>query len=107
MRKQRVALEDEADVAPICGYARHVPLADQDFAAARLLKAGDHAQRRGLAAARGPKERQELARLNHQIDIAHGSDRRTLRTAEGGGHAPQRDANRGCGAHEAVPTETR
>jgi hypothetical protein len=56
MRKQRIVLEDEADVALV---GRHqvgdVLLAEEDMPGVGLLEAGDHAQRGGLAAAgRGP-----------------------------------------------------
>ena len=43
---------------------RHVLAADQDLARGRDLEAGDHAQRRGLAAARGAEQRHQRARLD-------------------------------------------
>ena len=39
-----------------------------------LLEAGDHAQRRRLAAARRAEQRQQLARLDVEADVAHGVD---------------------------------
>src|SRR3712207_8737645 len=40
---------------------RHVPPADEQAALARLLEPGNHAQKRGLAAARRPEQRHERA----------------------------------------------
>src|SRR5215216_4314472 len=47
---------------------RDVLSPDRDAAVVRLLEAGDHAQGRGLAAARGAEQGEELARFHHQID---------------------------------------
>ena len=52
---------------------RHVPAADQDLARARHLEAGDHAQGRGLAAARGPEQRHELAGLDRERHVVDGA----------------------------------
>src|SRR4029079_14454470 len=41
---------------------------DQNSPGVRLLEAGDHAQRRGLAAARRAQQREELAGLDRQIE---------------------------------------
>ena len=55
VREQRVLLEDGVDVALVRRGADRVDAADQDLALVGLLEAGDHPQRRGLAAARtGP-----------------------------------------------------
>ena len=59
----RVALPGLALVDPLA--------AEPHLALARLLEAGDHAQRRGLAAARRPHERDELALGDLQLDAAH------------------------------------
>ena len=55
------------------GIAHHA-VADADAPAGVLLEAGDHAQRRGLAAARRPEQRDELAALDRQIDVVDGDD---------------------------------
>jgi hypothetical protein len=68
VREQRVLLEDGVDVTPVRGRAHRVGSADQDLALVRLLEAGDQPQRRGLAAARRPQERQELALADLQVD---------------------------------------
>ena len=58
VREQRVALEHRVDVALVRRRERHVLAVQQDLAAGRLLEAGDHPQRRRLAAARtGPASR--------------------------------------------------
>ena len=49
-------------------------VADRDLARARLLEARDHAQGRGLAAARRAEQRQQLARRDVEADIAHRRD---------------------------------
>ena len=40
----------------------------------RLFEAADHAQRRGLAAARRSEQREELARLDHEVDVVDGDE---------------------------------
>ena len=52
----------------------HDVAADQDVAIRRLLKAGDHAQQRRLAAARRPQQDEELALLRGQVDAVDGDD---------------------------------
>ena len=47
----------------------HVLAVDQDVALGRHFEAGEHAQQRGLAAARGPEQREELSRLDVEADI--------------------------------------
>ena len=42
---------------------------DADLAGGRRLEAGDHAQRRRLAAAAGPEERDELAALDRELEV--------------------------------------
>ena len=52
----------------------HAPV-DADFAGGRVLEAGDHAQRRGLAAARWTDEHHELAVLDRAREISDRNDR--------------------------------
>ena len=61
VRVQRVVLEDHRDVALLAAAAVDDLVADDRAAAADLLEARDHAQRRGLAAARRADEDHELA----------------------------------------------
>ncbi len=65
-RKQREVLEDKRGGAAIGADAGQVLAADPDFALAWVDKAGDHAQDRRLAAARGAEEAEELACLDRQ-----------------------------------------
>ena len=50
----------------------HVLAVDQDVALGRHFEAGQHAQQRGLAAAGGPEQREELAGLDVEADIVDG-----------------------------------
>src|SRR5581483_5261760 len=49
LRKQRVALEHHAEIAPLGRPRRNILAVDEDLAARRPLKTGNHHQRRGLA----------------------------------------------------------
>ena len=70
--KQRVALEHHGRV-PLVGGQRVDGLAAQvDFALVRRFKAGDHAQRGGLAAAGRAQQRDKGARLDGQVHVVHG-----------------------------------
>ncbi len=76
MRIERVVLEDHGDV-PVPGREPvDDPVADPDLARLEGLEARDHAQQRGLAAARGPDEDHEFARVDHErqpVDDPDGS----------------------------------
>ena len=61
MRKQRVALEHHVDRPPVRRHGGDVVAVEQDAARRRRLEAGEHAQQRGLAAARRPEQREEFA----------------------------------------------
>ena len=74
VREERVALEDRVDRALVRRRLRDVDPVDEDLAVGRLLEPGQHAQRRGLAAARGPEQREELARLDLEVDAVDGGD---------------------------------
>ena len=60
VRVERVALEHHGDVAVAGVDAADRLAADDDLAGGRLLEPGDHPHRRGLAAARGAEQHQEL-----------------------------------------------
>ena len=61
MRIQRVRLEHHRDVAILRLEVVDDPVADLQLTAGDRLEAGDHPQRRRLAAARRPDEDEELA----------------------------------------------
>ena len=61
VRKQRVGLEHHVHRALVRRNARHVDAVDEDLAAGRLFEAGQHAQQRGLAAARAAEQAEQLA----------------------------------------------
>src|SRR5471030_951985 len=54
---------------------RDVAAGDLDATFARQLKAGDHAQGRGLAAARRAQQRHQRAGLDGEADPGHGAGR--------------------------------
>ena len=68
VRPQRVALEDHRHAPSLgrhdAGGRRQTAVADPDLAGLRRQKAGDEPQRGGLAAARGPQQREQLSRLD-------------------------------------------
>src|SRR6185312_7931890 len=70
VRKQRVALKHHPEAAVARLEIVDHPAVDADFAAVRLLEAGDQAQCRGLAAARRPDEHDELAVLDDAAEVA-------------------------------------
>src|SRR4029079_14908476 len=74
VREQRVALEDGIGRAPECGEPRHVVAVEVHPAFGRLLEAGDHAERGGLATPRRAEHREELAARDVQIHLAHGRE---------------------------------
>ena len=58
-----------ADLALVRAQPRHVLPVDQDAPLGRGFKACDHAQHRGLAAARRTKERHELTLVHRQVEV--------------------------------------
>ena len=70
--KQRVALEHEPEAAPVGLHAHEVLPLERDRAPVRRQEAGDHLQRRGLAAAGRAEQRHELAALDHEIEAGNG-----------------------------------
>ena len=68
VRVERVALEDHRDVPLARRDAVHDAVPDRDRALGRLVEARDEAQRRRLAAPRGPDEDEELAGRDVEIE---------------------------------------
>ena len=75
LRIERVGLEHDADVAAARLDVVDPRTVERDVAAARLVDAGEHQQRRRLAAARRPQHRHEGAILDREIDAGDRRDR--------------------------------
>ena len=73
MRIQRVVLEDHRDVTILRGDLVHDPVTDPDSSLADLLEPGDHAERRGLAAAGRADEDHELALADRELELIDGA----------------------------------
>jgi hypothetical protein len=69
-----VALEHHGDVALLRQGRGDVAVADEHPALGRLLQPGDHPQHGGLAAPGRADEHHEFARLDLEVDVAHGLD---------------------------------
>ena len=111
MREKRVVLEDHADVAPVGRHRRDRVVVDVDLAGGRDLEPGQHHQRRRLARAGGPEQRDELAGRDIERDVVdrdHGAVS-LLDAVEDDARAERPDqighARRGCGirANGVVP----
>jgi len=72
VRKERVALEDDADVPILRRDAGDALTAEANGAGRRLLEAGKQPKRRRLPTARGTDEREELAGLDGKGDVLDG-----------------------------------
>jgi hypothetical protein len=72
MREQGVALEDGVARPPERGQAGDVVAVEVDAALARVLEAGDHAQRGRLAAAGRAEHGEELAAPDVHHHVVHG-----------------------------------
>ena len=72
VRVERVVLEHHRDVALLRRQLVDDALADEELAAGDLLEAGDHPQRRRLAAAGRADEHEELAVLDVERQVGHG-----------------------------------
>ena len=73
-REQRVGLEDRVDRPLVRWHRREVAAVEQDLAGVGVLEPGDHPQRRGLAAAGRPEQREELAGLDLEVEAVDGTD---------------------------------
>ena len=69
VRKQRVGLEHDAEIARGRRQVRDVAPGDLDHALVLRIEAGDRAQQRGLAAAGRPEEADEVALLHVERDV--------------------------------------
>ena len=69
MWKKRIALKDHRHVAPVRGQARHILSPDQDAARAWRFQPREHPKRRGFPAARRAQKRDQLARLDRQVEV--------------------------------------
>jgi hypothetical protein len=74
VRKQCVALEHQAGIALPWRQLGDVAAIEANCTRARRYEAGDHAQGRGLAAARRPEQHEEFAVLDGKAHLAHGMD---------------------------------
>jgi hypothetical protein len=74
VRKERVVLKDESEVAVLGVDLVDPPLANKKVAGGDGLEPGDHPQRRRLAAAGGAEQDQKLAILDLEVDAVHGDD---------------------------------
>ena len=68
VREQRVALEHGVDRPLLGRHTAHVGAVDAHRAVLDLLEAADQSQGGGLAATGRAEQREELTRLDHQID---------------------------------------
>ena len=75
VRVERIGLEDHGDPALGRRHLGHVDAADEDRAFGHHLEAGDHAQKRGLAAAGRAEQGAELAAVDRQVEILDRLDR--------------------------------
>ncbi len=82
MREQRIALEHHGGAAPGGRQARDIHVADQDIALGDAFVPRDHAQSRGLAAARGA-EQAAIAGLRDAQGDGVDRDRRTVALGDG------------------------
>ena len=80
---QSIVLDIGQDIGALIVYTspalrgremRHVAAGDLDAARARQLQPRDHAERRGLAATGGPKQREQLSGLHLERHIADGGN---------------------------------
>ena len=69
VRVERVGLEHHGDVAVGRAHADHRAALDRDLAGGDLLQPRDHVEQRGLAAARGADQHQELALLDRDVGL--------------------------------------
>ena len=71
MRIERIVLEHHGDVAILRRHVVDDVAVDRDLAAGDFLEAGDHAQRRRLAAARWADQDDELVIRDVEVDALY------------------------------------
>ena len=81
VREERVRLEDHAHLALVRRAARGPRPSTRMRPRRRVLEAGDHAQRRRLAAARRPEQRDERSALERERDVVDRHHRRGPRAS--------------------------
>ena len=91
VRIERVVLEHHRDIARAGRQVVDDTVADPNVALADLLEAGDHAQRRRLAAARRSDEDDELAVLDVEVQVGD----RAMAVAVGLAHVVEGDFRHG------------
>ena len=74
VREERVGLEHHVGRPPVGRHAGEVLPVEQHLAGGRLLEAGDHPHQRGLAAARGAEEGEELALVDDEREVVDGDE---------------------------------
>jgi hypothetical protein len=72
VRIERVALEHHGNVAPVRRRVIDEFVAEAQFALGHFLEAGDHVERRRLAAARRAEQNDELLVGDRQVEVADG-----------------------------------
>ena len=72
MGKERIVLEDHRGRTPLGRHVVDLLAANEDVAGGDGLESGDHAQRRGLAAAGRTQEGDELALGHAQVEVYDG-----------------------------------
>ena len=75
---ERVELEHHGDVALLRRQIVHALPGDDDVARRGALEAGDHAQRRRLAAARRAEQADHFAGRDRKVGVPHGDERAEL-----------------------------
>ena len=73
VRKDRIALKDHRHIAAVGRQFVDVLAVQNHLAKGRKLKPGDQAQRRRLAAAGRPQQRDKLAALDVDAHVVHGA----------------------------------
>ena len=68
---QSIALEHHGDVAVLGRHVVDALAVDEHIARGNVLQAGDHAHRRGLTAARGANEDDELLVVNGEVEVLY------------------------------------
>ena len=68
---QSIALEHHGDVAVLGRHVVDALAVDEHIARGDVLQAGDHAHRRGLTAARGANEDDELLVVNGEVEVLY------------------------------------
>ncbi len=74
VREQRIGLEHHVHRALVRRDCGHVLIVDHDPAGAGSRETGQHAQQRGLTAARGAHQGEHLALVDAQVDAVHGRE---------------------------------